>query len=777
MNNKFIILLVIGIFSLQTVITPIHHNLLATENNDVDIKETSEILIRIDTTQGIPILPNTMEVVSGYPGSYIEVIASEGDLVYLADQGISYTLLDMDLDSSSASFVDSYLTFAEFENHIETIASDHPEITSLFSIGKSYEDRELWCLEITDNPGEDEQEPEVLFMGLHHAREWPTLAITISLIEELVESYGTNDTITDLVNNRRIWVIPCVNPDGYHYDYDEHSGAQWWRKNRHYFPDYRLYGVDLNRNYGGSSNGLPESMWGSFGISHHPKSAVYCGTEPFSELEIQHIKQFFLNHSIDASISWHTYGELVMWPWGYSTGDQAPDHEYLSQIGNDIAKEITQIDGSGYYTPTQSAGLYPTTGDTIDWFYGYSHYVLGRPHFGYTIEACDSFHPDESYLQQVCKENVDGALVLLKEAENITLVPSRVLPPKVTQTHICENNSLMVEWEEQNPQAGLQELSVQQLSDCTITVDQVTEENTHWDLSEFTISSTKSQSGEFSYRSHKSDGEVSSMTTHYPIYVTPSMKLSFWCSYDIEEDYDYAFVEVSTNKRSYDILDSFTGESSTWEYHEYDLTGYQGKSVFIRFRYVTDENTHGDGFFVDDIYPISNFDSVSTIDDHLVSSPFYLSLSENMTSYFRLRGYNDAYEWGDYSQLYPLSEFVGNLAPLTPTISGVKQGKTGKAQTYTIQSMDSNQDEVYYQINWGDGNQTGWIGPYSSGELVEIDHTWNADGTYTITARAKDTQDAMSEWGELEVKMPYVLNHPFLYRIQTFIRWICSLTQ
>ncbi len=774
MKNKFIILIFVGILSVQAIVTPLHHNLLATETNRP--AEESKLLVRIDATLDLPLLLDTMEIVSGYPGSYIEVIIPEEELDYFSDQGISYTIIDKDFDTTSSSLIDSYPTIDEFEQQLETIASNYPEITSLFSIGKSYEDRELWCLEITDNPGKEEQEPEVLFMGVHHAREWPTLAITLSLIKELVESYGINDTITELVNNRRIWVMPCVNPDGYHYDHDEFNGNQWWRKNRHYFPDFRLYGVDLNRNYGGSSNGLPESMWGSFGISHHPKSAVYCGTEPFSELEIRHIKQFFLNHSIDASISWHTYGELVMWPWGYSTEDQAPDEEYMSSIGHDIAQEITQIDGSGFYTPTQSSGLYPTTGDTTDWFYGYSHYVLGRPHFAYTIESCDSFHPDESYLNQVCDENVDGALVLLKEAKNITQVSSRVLPPKVIQTHNCENGSLKVTWEEQNPKAGLQKISVQQLSDCSITVDQVTDENIHWDLSGFTISSSRSQSGEYSYKSHVKDGEVSAMTSSYPIFVTPDMKLSFWCSYDIEEQYDHAFVEISTNQRTYTVLDSFTGDSSEWKYNEYDLSKYEGQSIFIRFRYFTDANTNEDGFWVDDIYPVSTFTSVSTINQNIVSSPFYLSVPHNSTSYFRIKGYNEAYQWGDYSQIYPLSEFMGNLAPLIPTISGDTRGKTGNSQTYTIRSIDPNQDDVFYQVNWGDGNQTGWIGPYSSGESIEVEHIWNADGTYTITARAKDTDDALSEWGDLEVRMPYTFNHPLIHRIQTLIKWICSLS-
>lgn len=771
MNKNVIILFVI-----VSLIVPSLLPVNSQKTMPTDSIEQERVLIRIDTTQGIPSLPSESEIVSGSPGCYLDVLLPVSILDQIKDQ-ITYVILSTDDELFSSVMLESYPTFEEIENHLETIALTYPNITSLFSIGQSYEDRELWCLEISDNPNVDEQEPEVLFMGLHHAREWPTVAITISLIDELVEGYDTNETIQELVNNRRIWIIPCVNPDGYHYDYDEFSGVKWWRKNRHYFPDYRLYGVDLNRNYGGSSNGDPTAMWGSAGISHHPESAVYCGTEPFSELEIQHVKQFFLDHNIDASISWHTYGELVMWPWGYSTEKSAPDQDYMSSIGQDMAQKIAQMDGSGSYTPTQSAGLYPTTGDTTDWFYGYSHYVLGRPHFAYTIEACTEFHPDDSYLTQICEENVDGAFVLLKEAENISNVPSRVLPPKVTEITLSEDDSLEVFWQETNPHAALERVTVQQLNECTILLDQVSEEDTYWNNADFTISEEQAHSGLYSYHSHTENNKVSAITSMYPVYVTPGLKLSFWAYYEIEQEYDYAFVEVSSNQRTFTILDSFSGKSDDWEYHEYDLSEYEGTSVFIRFRYFTDENTKEDGFWVDDIYPVCNFESVTILQEDITSSPFLIdSVPENSTSYFRIKGYNDAYEWGDYSQLYQLSTYKGNTVPSIPVISGKNKGKSQTTYSYTIQSIDNDKDELFYQIQWGDGDQTEWMGPFESGELVTLEHIWSEDGTYTISARAKDDHDAVSEWGELTVQMPHVLHHPFLYRIQMIIDLIKSLS-
>ncbi len=777
MKQKMMISLIIGIFIIPMILTPVTTQINALKNDTIDVDD-QPILVRIDTTKELPFLRNNMDVVNGEPGRYIDVLLSSKSLPYLIDQQVSYTILSTDLNAIAQSMVDSYPTFEEMEDQLHTIASMYPSITSLYSIGQSYEDREIWCLEISNNPGVDEQKPGVLFMGLHHSREWPTIPITLSLINELVESYGTNETITELVDNRQIWVIPCVNPDGYYYDHDQFAGVKWWRKNRHYFPDFNLYGVDLNRNYGGSSNGDPYSMWGSAGISHHPESDVYCGLEPFSEMEVSHMKQFFLNHSIDASISWHTYGELVLWPWGYSTGVQAPDYEYMGEIGNAIAEEITKMSGEGHYRPQQSAFLYPTTGDTTDWFYGYSHYVLGKPHFAYTIEACSSFHPDEFHLQQICDENIDGALLLLKEAENISKAPSRVLPPKITDISNTDDTYLSVSWDEKNPNAELQQLKVQHLANCSLILDQASDEQSFWEFTDFERTSTQVHSGNFSYRSHVENNKVSVMTSKYPLFVTENMSLSFYCYYQIQDNYDYAFLEISTNGRSYTVLDSFTGPNPKWTYKEYDLSGYQGSSIFIRFRYFTDSRITGSGFFVDDIHPVSTFESVSIIDQDIVSTPFSLPLNlENTSDFLRVRGYNDAYGWGDFGQLYQISEFTGNSAPSTPIISGETRGRTNTSYTYTLRSIDPDDDGIYYRIQWDDENQTDWFGSFSSGEQISVNHSWSKDGTYIIKVQAKDDNGAMSDWGQLAVQMPHKSSNPFLFRLHLFLQRIFSFPQ
>ena len=96
-----------------------------------------------------------------------------------------------------------------------------------------------------------------------------------------------------------------------------------------------------------------------------------------------------------------------------------------------------------------------------------------------------------------------------------------------------------------------------------------------------------------------------------------------------------------------------------------------------------------------------------------------------------------------------------NNAPEKPDIEGQTSGKAGTSYNYTFNSVDPDGDNVYYKIRWGDGNTEIWDGPHSSGIDVEIAHTYEDRGTYTIQAKAKDTNGAASNWSSLEVTMPF----------------------
>jgi hypothetical protein len=657
MNKKQIISIIL-IFLIGSISFTTGKNNQTIEKNDITV------LARLSfSNKNLDFInKNQYELLGVKPGEWIDIILYKKDVFYLEQANIDYTITIENVEEYDNKVRGIYHTFPEIEQYLQDINTNYPSITSLYSIGTSYEGRTIWCLEITDNPGVDEGEPGVFYMGLHHAREWPTVEICLYTADQLTSNYGSDPDITNVVNNRRLWLVACVNPDGYVYDHDQ---GHDWRKNRHYFPAHGTYGVDLNRNYGGSSNGNPKGSWGSLGaaynnVYHNPSQSQYCGPGSLSELEVKAIRDVFLQNDICASITWHTHSELVLWPWAYSQTDVTPDNTYISSVGTEIANRITQQDGTGTYDPEQASFLYPTTGDTCDWVYGYGHYVLGRPTFVYTIEACTSFHPSASYLDQICEENFDGALYLLEEAQNINNVVPRVVPPAIYSMTTDQDGNYTVSWVERNPAANPDYFQLDELTGASINLDDGESGSSYWNLDGFTLTTSKSHSATHSFKARNSNTDVSSMNSSSPIPITSGMNLSFWCWYDIENNYDKGFVEISRDNRYFEILDNFTGNSNGWIYKEYPLDDYVGDSIFIRFRYTTDSGSLGEGFFIDDIFPLVNFSSVVTISDTISTTSYDIVGNSPGIYYYRVKGYNTEHGWGDFSTLKSMN-VTGNI--------------------------------------------------------------------------------------------------------------------
>jgi hypothetical protein len=92
--------------------------------------------------------------------------------------------------------------------------------------------------------------------------------------------------------------------------------------------------------------------------------------------------------------------------------------------------------------------------------------------------------------------------------------------------------------------------------------------------------------------------------------------------------------------------------------------------------------------------------------------------------------------------------------PSIPVINGPANGKAGLEYTFKVSTTDPESHDVYYNIEWGDGAYTGWIGPYNSSEEISLKHIWASQGSYTIKAKAKDLYDATSDWGFFTIKLP-----------------------
>jgi hypothetical protein len=248
---------------------------------------------------------------------------------------------------------------------------------------------------------------------------------------------------------------------------------------------------------------------------------------------------------------------------------------------------------------------------------------------------------------------------------------------------------------------------------------------------------------------------VFTMVTTDPIPVTEGMNLEFWTWYDIELNWDYAMAEVSIDGRSFDLLEGFTGSSSGWEERQYTLNDYVGESIFIRLRYITDQYTQEEGIYFDDITPVVEWESITTVSDTITDSSYEITGKNDGKYYYRVKGYNSKYQWGDFSTLEDIEVDENmNDPPTTPTIDGPGSGKPETSYTYTFRSVDPEGDQVYYYIEWGDGDIVEWDGPHNSDVEIDLAHTWAEKGTYIIKAKAKDVYDEESGWETLTVTIP-----------------------
>ena len=260
-----------------------------------------------------------------------------------------------------------FYTLDEMNSEMNGLVAAFPSLVQKTSIGLSIEGRNIWCLKISDNVNTDENnEPEVLYLGLQHAREAITGTSLIFFAQYLVQSYDTNQVVKDLVNNREIYIVPCVNPDGYFYNEDnDPSGGGMQRKNRRDVGSdiSGQKGVDLNRNYGvdWADCAGASSSCGSSGTSNE----TYWGTSEFSEPETQAIRNLCYARNFVAAFDQHCSGPYYSLPFGrrsYHTMS-APDRNFYSFIPALMGKYNGHRAGDSYATVQ-----YEVAGGAKDWW-------------------------------------------------------------------------------------------------------------------------------------------------------------------------------------------------------------------------------------------------------------------------------------------------------------------------------------------------------------------------------------------------------------------------
>ena len=302
------------------------------------------------------------------------------------------------------NFYELYHSKNEVYEMVYEFAETHPEFVFLDTIGYSEVKKyPIIALKISDNPRVEEDEPCVMYDGLHHAREPISMEVCLKLIEKLLVGYGTDEQITEWIDETEIWIIPMINPEGWEYVVEENLSYPYWRKNfrdnnGNGIFDPQTDGVDINRNY--------DFNW-VLGGSGDIGSWTYRGPEPFSEGEARAKRDLALAQKPSISLSYHTHGEIIIYSW--SDRPEAPDQQLILSIATGIAQRIPSVTGSGTYQPTVSNCQ---NGFSRCWMYT----VAGS--LEYTVECAKEFIPAGEPALQIADQHMDAALYVLERVHD-----------------------------------------------------------------------------------------------------------------------------------------------------------------------------------------------------------------------------------------------------------------------------------------------------------------------------------------------------------------------
>jgi len=379
----------------------------------------------------------------------------------LTEYFVTRSMPGIERDFPLGSMLGNY-TLLEAIAQMDTLRNMYSDFVSeKDSIGTSIEGRTIWAFKVSDYPSVDEDEPEVLYTGLTHAREPVSMMNLFFFVRWLCENYSSDPTAEFLVNHREMWFVPIINPDGYVYNETiSPNGGGMHRKNRRPNPDNSncnngtQQGIDLNRNY--SYN------WGAdnSGSSGNPCSAVYRGASAFSEPETEAISNFILARQFKNVLHYHTYSNVLIHSWGDGTFPDEPDLSTLREIG----AEMTRENGYAVGTGTETIG-YGVNGDAVDWTYGTAGLISYTPEVG---SYADNFWPSEDRVVPLCQDQVHSNKIFALVAGSDYIVYDRLFDNQFPTLEDTVAISLVIQNRGLTNSDGSVSLTINPLNDASL---------------------------------------------------------------------------------------------------------------------------------------------------------------------------------------------------------------------------------------------------------------------------------------------------------------------
>ncbi|XP_072897653.1 carboxypeptidase B-like [Hemitrygon akajei] len=305
-------------------------------------------------------------------------------------------MIERQLDNKERSATKhSYVKYNDLDTINEWIAGTVARNTNLMAleeIGTSYEGRPINVIKISKKTG---QTKPAIFMDCGiHAREWISPAFCQWFVKETINNYGSDPTITHILDTMDIFIVPVINVDGYSYTW---STNRLWRKTRSNVAGSRCRGVDPNRNW--------NAGWCTIGASKNPCSETYCGPYVESEKSVKAVADFIRHHkqNIKAYLTIHSYSQMCLFPYSY-TYDLAANHNELNEMAKEATTRLRSLYGTVYTYGPGATTIYPAAGGSDDWAYD-----LGIK-YSFTFELRDTgahgFLLPESQIKPTCEETM-----------------------------------------------------------------------------------------------------------------------------------------------------------------------------------------------------------------------------------------------------------------------------------------------------------------------------------------------------------------------------------
>jgi len=289
----------------------------------------------------------------------VAILIEDEELDELTSLGYPYTVIE-DLTLKKKLYYtekSNYHTYDQMRTELINLANTYSTIAKLDTIGLSVQGRPILCLKISDNPQLNEIEPKTRIVGAIHGNEWIGAEVSFLYAKYLLENYSSDNTIRNLVNNREIYIIPILNPDG-------HVNQSRYNAN----------GIDLNRNFGYIKNAS--------------------GSAPYDQPESRAMHEFSKKRNFNLSLSFHSGAIYVNYIWNY-TPVRCADDRY-NQMVEYYSQQYGNITG---YPITEGYDWYQTLGDLNDYSYGINGDI------DWTIELSNEFIPDPSQIDPIFNTN------------------------------------------------------------------------------------------------------------------------------------------------------------------------------------------------------------------------------------------------------------------------------------------------------------------------------------------------------------------------------------